>query len=76
MFGLIRVSVNLNFSGVPQSSVLGPLFFILYTADMWNDFENKIISYPDNTTLYAKAASPSGCINVANSLNSKFNHGV
>ena len=45
-------------SGVPQGSVLVPFFFILYTADMWNDFENKIISYPDNTTLYAEKASP------------------
>ena len=36
-----------------QDSVLGPLLFILYTADMWNDLENKIISYADDTNLYA-----------------------
>ena len=56
-------------SGVPQGSVLGLLLFILYTADMWNDLENKVISYADDTTLYAVVASPSDSINVDNSLN-------
>ena len=36
---------------------------------MWNDHKNKIISYADNTTLYAEDASPSNRTNVANSLN-------
>ena len=36
---------------------------------MWNDLENKVILYADDTTLYAEVASPSGRINVANSLN-------
>ena len=56
-------------SGIPQGSILGPLLFILYTADMWNDLENKLISYADDTTLYAEIASPSEHTNVANSLN-------
>ena len=78
-----RVSVEGNFSkfkpvvsGIPQGSVLGPLLFILYTVDMWNNLENKIIPYADDTslyaddtTLYAEAASPSDRISVANSLN-------
>ena len=36
---------------------------------MSNDLENKNISHADDTTLYAEAASPSECKNVANSLN-------
>ena len=78
------VSVDGNYSqlkcvvsGVHQGSVLGPLLFVLYTADMWNDLENKIILYADDTILYAEAASPYDHINVANSLSRDlFNHGV
>ena len=56
-------------SDVSQGSVLGPLFFILYTADMWNYLENKNISYANDTTLYAKVVSLYDHINVANFLN-------
>ena len=56
-------------SGVPQGNVLGPLVFILFDADMWNELENKTISYADDTNLYAEVASPYDCINAANSLN-------
>ena len=55
-------------SCVPQGSVLGPLLFILYTADIWNDLENKMISYADDSILYAEFASLSNRMNVANSL--------
>ena len=73
---LQRVSVDGNFSkfkpvvsGAPQGSVLGLLLLIFYTADMWNDLENKIISFVDDTNLYVNIASVSDRINVANSLN-------
>ena len=36
---------------------------------MWNDLENKIISYADDTTLYAEVASSPERTHVANSLN-------
>ena len=65
------VSVDGNFSqfkpgvsGVPQGSV--------YTTDMWNDLENKIISYADTTTFYVEDASPSNCLSLANYLNMVF----
>ena len=50
---------------------MSPLLFI--TADMWNNLENEIISYADNTTLYAEVASPSERTNVDNFLNRDFN---
>ena len=44
---------------------------------MWNDLDNKIILYADNTTLYTEVASLSDHKNVANSLNRDlFNYGV
>ena len=56
-------------SGIPQGSVPGPLFFIIFTSDMGNDLENKIISYADDTTLYAPIFSPTDRDLVAASLN-------
>ena len=56
-------------SGVPQGSVLGPLFFIIYTADMWDGLENRLIAYADDATLYAPIYSPPNRIAVAESLN-------
>ena len=45
-------------SGVPQSSVLGPLLFLLYTSELSHILENKLIGYADNSTLMAVVASP------------------
>ena len=70
-----RVLVDWKFSQIKSvcglvyiKAVLGQLFFILYTANMLNDLENKIILYAADTTSYVKVTSPSDCINNANSL--------
>ena len=34
-------------SGVPQRSFLGLLLSILYTADMWHNLKNAVVTYAD-----------------------------
>ena len=38
-------------SGVLQGSVLGPLFYLLYTSELFSILENKLIAYADDSTL-------------------------
>ena len=40
--------------GVPQSSILGPTFFLLYINDLPDDVTCDIAIYGDDTTLYSK----------------------
>ena len=55
-------------SGVPQGSVLGPLLFLLYTSEFFSILENKLIGYPDDSTLIAVVPSPGVRVTVAESL--------
>jgi hypothetical protein len=41
--------------GVPQGSILGPLFFIVFINDMFSSNYLNITSYADDTTITAKA---------------------
>ena len=45
-------------SGVSQGSVLGPLLFLLYTAELFSVVENKLYGYADDSTLVAVVPSP------------------
>ena len=56
-------------SAVPQGSVLGPLFFLLYTSELFYILENKLIGYADDSTLMAVVPSPGVRVAVAESLN-------
>ena len=70
-----RVSVDGSFSqfstvlsGVPQGSVLGPLMFIIFTADMWSNIESDMVSYADDTTLSVNINSTNDRLVKANML--------
>ena len=55
-------------SGVLQGSVLGPLLYLLYTAELFSILENKLIGYADDSTLMAVVPSPGVRVAVAESL--------
>ena len=44
---------------VPQGSILGPTFFLLYANDLPDDFICDVAIYADHATLYSKCDQPS-----------------
>ena len=45
-------------SGEPQGHVLSPLFFLLYSSELFSILEIKLIGYADDSTLMAVVPSP------------------
>ena len=56
-------------SGVPQGSVLGPLLFLLYIADLPRLLQNEMVGYADDSTLLCRIAHPRNRSSLAVSLN-------
>ena len=55
-------------SGVPQGSVLGLLFFLLYTSELFSILEKKLIGYANDSTFMAIVPSPGVRVTVTDSM--------
>ena len=56
-------------SDVPQGSVLGPLLFLLYIADLPGLLQNVLVGYADDSTLHCRIPHPRDRSSLAASLN-------
>ena len=56
-------------SGVPQGTVLGPLLFLIYSADLSNTvMHSKLSMYADDTKLYKAINDENDCVLLQNDL--------
>lgn len=55
-------------SGVPQGSILGPLFFVLFINDIVDNLDVHYLLYADDLKLYFSINSDSDCLRVQRNL--------
>ena len=55
-------------SGVPHGGVLGSLQFLIYTADLGCNLENKLVQYVDDSPLICTICSPEERVAASESL--------
>ena len=55
-------------SGVPEGSILGPLLFACYVADIHHHIETNCIAYADDLKLYHRISSPADVLSLQSDL--------
>ena len=55
-------------SGIPHSSVLGQILFIIYISDLPTTAESMVHFFADDTKIYMKIATENDCIELQNAL--------
>ena len=61
-------------SRVPQSTVLGPLLFLIMISDINNEIiSSKVISFADDTRVYSNIAQADDCDNIQSDLKTIYN---